>query len=46
MGRADFRRFATANDNAKPLLQRVQRGLFAVTAALAVGWLFWVSTLR
>jgi hypothetical protein len=44
--RADPRRPASANDNAAPLLRRVQRGLFAVTAALAVAWLFWVGFLR
>jgi hypothetical protein len=43
---ADLRRLATANDNAAPLLRRVQRGSFAVTAALAVAWLFWVGFLR
>jgi len=44
--RADLRRAATANDNAAPLLRRVHRGLFAVTTALAVAWLFWVGFLR
>jgi hypothetical protein len=43
--RADPRRSAS-NDNAAPLLRRVQRGLFAVSAALAVAWLFWVGFLR
>jgi hypothetical protein len=46
IARAELRRLATANDNAAPLLRRVQRGLFAVTAALAVAWLFWVGFLR
>jgi hypothetical protein len=45
-GRADLRRLATANDNTAPLLQRLQRGLFAVTSALALAWLFWVGFLR
>jgi hypothetical protein len=44
--RSDLRRSATANDNAAPLLRRVQRGLFAVTTALAIAWLFWVGFLR
>jgi hypothetical protein len=46
IARADLRRQPTANDNAAPLLRRMQRGLFAVTAALAVAWLFWVGFLR
>jgi hypothetical protein len=44
--RSDLRKAATANDNAAPLLRRVQRILFAVTAALAVAWLFWAGFLR
>jgi hypothetical protein len=46
MARADLRRPATANDNAAPLLRRVQRFLFTVTAALALAWMFWVGFLR
>jgi hypothetical protein len=46
VARADLRRAATANDNAAPLLRRMQRGLFAITAALALAWLFWVGFLR
>jgi hypothetical protein len=34
------------NDNKAPLLERLRRLVFLVTAAAAVGWLFWVGVLR
>ena len=37
---------AAANDNNAPLLERLRRLVFLMTAAAAVGWLFWVGVLR
>jgi hypothetical protein len=35
-----------ANDNKAPLLLRLRRIVLFATAALAIGWLFWVGLLR
>jgi hypothetical protein len=35
-----------ANDNQAPPLFKLRRLIFVTTAALAMGWLFWVGLLR
>ncbi len=48
VGPAAWRVPAAANDNKAPLVERLRRVIFLVTAAAAaaVGWLFWVGVLR
>jgi hypothetical protein len=37
---------AAANDNKAPLRLKLRRLVFLVTAAAAIGWLFWAGLLR